>query len=493
MSKKWLLIIIAVLSIILLGGLGAASLQSNDDISATEPASDPNDEALQAVKYVDGDWRVAQIKPTELKRSGDLQLIDSDGFWTLKRLGYFEVVFPCQDKVEAIAVQYLLPDDVSQGPDHWYKLHLNMQVKFSEQSGNGTCEITANANQRAANSVTFNSMKQDDTTLISLGSDEFSSTLVRDIALSEYIPAYFLEVNGLQSGLNTMTFLLIQRGEMKVQSLRVLDNTSIERTSATPDDSKQKTDMRKYARGLNENDATLAENIAFSDAGVQELIAGKKYQVDFTGEWDFPQVKSRTVRVDISLDKVYQIDYDWPWPPTPVSDQPNHINCWVREMTLIADMDRQVVLGIMPARHPLLIDPGDLPPELQPQGYQPSNKPVIPKLTEEERAKALQIALANDQIRQLIDGIDIAVDPETDIGVWHDGNRKIGAGVVIDLGTARWVETDWPCVEYDENNSPKDRMVHVALSVNGVSVLIDLERQKVVAIIPHEIPEEVGK
>lgn len=499
MSRKWVLMVIVV-AIFLLIGLGFAGVYNTGAVSAGEPASgttsEPKDGALQAVKYVGEDWTVAQIVPTEEQRNRDLQLIYSDGFWTLERLGYSEIVFPCQDRVEAIAVQYLLPDDVAQGPDHWYILHLNMQIEFSEQSGDGSCEVVAEANQLPATSLTFNSVTQDGATLISLGSNEFSSTLVHDIALSQYMPSYSLEANGLQPGLNTMTFLLIQRGDIKVQSLRVLSTTSIERTSVIPEDLKQGIDMRQYARGLNAEDDALAKQIALHDTRVQELIAGKGYQVDFTGEWDFPQVDSRTVRVDISLDKVYKIEYDWPWPPPPVSDHPTHATCWVREMTIIVDMDGQVVLGIMPERHPLLIDPADLPPELRPPGYQPSTKPAIPELTEEERAKAVQIALANAQILELTYGTNIVVNPKTDVSVWYASKelKKIGAAVEIDLGSPRWVEADWPCAEYDENKYDypyyNDRVVHLALSVSKVSVLVDLGQQKIAAIIPYE---EVGK
>jgi len=502
MKRKWVLMVIVV-AIFLLIGLGFAGVYNTGAISAGEPASgtayEPNDGALQAVKYVGEDWRVAQIVPTEKERNRDLQLIDSDGFWTLERLGYSEIVFPCQDRVEAFAIQYLLPDDVAQGPDHWYYLHLNMQIEFSEQSGEGSCEVIADANQRTANSLTFNSVTQDGATLISLGSNEFSSTLIRDVELSQYMPGYNLETNGLQPGLNTMTFLLVQRGDTKVQSLHILGNTSIERTSAIPEDLKQGTDMRRYARGLNAEDAALAKKIALSDTRVQELTAGKGYQVDFTGEWDFPQIDSRTVRVDVSLDKVYQIEYDWPWPPPPISNNPTHMTCWVREMTIIVDMDRQVVLGIMPERSPLAIDPADLPPELQPPGYQPSTKPVIPQLTEEERNEAVRIALGDVQIRELTKGMTITVDPKLDVGVWHTTKelRKIGAAVEIELGAAKWVEADWPCAEYDENKYDfpyyKDRVIHVASSVGKVTVLVDLGQQKVAAIIPLEVSEEVGK
>ena len=111
---------------------------------------------------------------------------------------------------------------------------------------------------------------------------------------------------------------------------------------------------------------------------------------------------------------------------------------------------------------------------------------VIPRLTSAERARAVEIALADSRVKELLEGKKYAVE---EVGVWHTADlEKLGASVYIRLEREYQIEYDWPVIKWDEESptSPLGREVRdrAALPVQGLDVLVYLAEERVVAIMP---------
>lgn len=225
---------------------------------------------------------------------------------------------------------------------------------------------------------------------------------------------------------------------------------------------------------------------------MQKLLNGRSYTIGPVSSWDIPQQPGREARVDISFNQIYQIEYDWPWPPLPIREELHHATLWMQEMTIVVDLEEGIVLGIMPERHPYAINPENLPAEKLPPGYMPQPKPEIPKLTENEEVKAKEITLSDPRVQELIEGKDYEVAPEGRIGVWHASKdlQKIGATLEIVFKEPYWIEYDWPGKDYNEERYSfpyyRERTFHQALWVKSLMIDVDFGEGKVVSITPFE-------
>jgi hypothetical protein len=114
--------------------------------------------------------------------------------------------------------------------------------------------------------------------------------------------------------------------------------------------------------------------------------------------------------------------------------------------------------------------------------------PPIPELTEEERDKALEIAMSDERVTTLLEGHPYTVEA---VGVWTTPKslRRVGAGIVLSFAQPISVEGDLPYVDYggDEYGAAWDEyregIAHVASdSATEMHVMVDLARGQVVAI-----------
>lgn len=179
-------------------------------------------------------------------------LIDSPGIWTLERLGYSDIVFPCKENWEEFSVHYLLPEGASQGTDGWYIVHLNFQIEFSEDSECGVCYVQASCNDSAGMMVelvtrrtVYGSLIVSWSTLDLInGYMSYStSSLLVEITSSNYIT-----YDGVKPGLNTLTFSLqvLEGSRTRVKSLRILSTSGIEYTRTSPPKLSLKVDLPKH-------------------------------------------------------------------------------------------------------------------------------------------------------------------------------------------------------------------------------------------------------
>ncbi len=113
-------------------------------------------------------------------------------------------------------------------------------------------------------------------------------------------------------------------------------------------------------------------------------------------------------------------------------------------------------------------------------------KPNIPELTEDERSEAISIATNDPFVAQILVDREYSV---ASVGVWHTGDLKIGAGVILALAQTATLELDWPTIDYDraELTTPPYQQYtehYVATGVRRLVIMVDLQHGQVVSVAP---------
>ena len=244
---------------------------------------------------------------------------------------------------------------------------------------------------------------------------------------------------------------------------------------------------------LAETDRARALAIALADPEVQELLQGKGYEVAEMWPMDappkdmpggptgVPMEPYAEAWMNLRLDKVYQIEHDWPWMPDnhwrdAVELWPRHLNMAVRTMCITVSLEEGRVTGICPT-----IQAHDLYYWVGPPSILENTTPA--PLTQEEKSLAKDMALADPRVQELIRDKSYAV---VSAGLSHAGARKLGAMVAIDLGELYQIEYDWPVAEYheDEEGQPyfTEYTFHNALPVRTLLITVNFGQQKVISI-----------
>lgn len=136
MKRKSALTLLAVMGMLAAGAFGFLHLHSNGMNQVAFAG-----QSLESVKVMSESGDAIDLMPLLAQRQGQPREIDKSGAWSLTRLGYSDLVFPCTERFEAIQMEYTLPEDAAQGPDKLYAMALIFHIKFSANSENGTVEI----------------------------------------------------------------------------------------------------------------------------------------------------------------------------------------------------------------------------------------------------------------------------------------------------------------------------------------------------------------
>lgn len=432
-------------------------------IATVAALGDSQPPAPGGIRLVAEDGNVTEISPIIAERSGDPRLLDSQGRWTLEDLGYSDLTLPCRERLEAIVVDYILPEDAAQGPDKWYVLNCQIDIQFGEASEKGEVEVSASTNGAPGGMVHFQTESFDSYAVarwMESGIEyQVTSSEVAHLSYSIYLRDADMAWAGVKPGRNALAFRLAQYDGAEVKALRVSSSTSVEVTTVPPPGYKVlfAADLPK----LSAEDESRAVSIAMSDPTTQQVLQGKVYDIEYVGpcEWPF---SAGNARLDLVFKIPHQIQLDWPWPPVPIRDEPMSGNLWVRRMTIAIDLQKGTVTGVSPCGQ--LLPPANAAPN-----------PQIPTLTEEEKSRAKQLALAEPEIQALLSGKTYAVGcrcgdshPDSRIGVWHDESlQKLGACLEICFDKA-----------YDIEYADSQYMAR------SLFVLVDLNEGKVVHIMP---------
>jgi hypothetical protein len=101
----------------------------------------------------------------------------------------------------------------------------------------------------------------------------------------------------------------------------------------------------------------------------------------------------------------------------------------------------------------------------------------IPEVTREEKQRAVEIALDDPTVQQLLAGRDYEIAPGGKIGVWHDGKVKLGVSFQIDFDRPYTIDLALP--KYMSESCS------VTCEVEGIIVDVLLEENRVATIIPR--------
>jgi hypothetical protein len=101
---------------------------------------------------------------------------------------------------------------------------------------------------------------------------------------------------------------------------------------------------------------------------------------------------------------------------------------------------------------------------------------VIPEVTGEEKQLAVEIAMADATVQQLLAGKEYVIAPEDRIGVWHSGSTKLGVAFEIEFAQIYFIDMDLPRYPGEP--------VHVSGEVEGVIINVLLEENRVAEITP---------
>jgi hypothetical protein len=111
-----------------------------------------------------------------------------------------------------------------------------------------------------------------------------------------------------------------------------------------------------------------------------------------------------------------------------------------------------------------------------------NKRPLIPEVTAQEKNRALEIALADATVRQLLEGKKYQIAPSGKIGVWHEGETILGVSFQIDFDKSYFVSTLLP--KYQAESA------WMTGEIDGVIIDILLNEGRVANIIPKSPASE---
>lgn len=474
MKRKSALTLFAVMGMLAAVAFGILRMRS-DAVSQVAFAG----QSSESVKVMNESDNAIDLMPLLAQRQGQPRKIDKSGAWSLTRLGYSDLVFPCTERFEAIQMEYVLPEDAAQGPDKLYAMALEFRIKFSAHSENGTVEIAALTNGARCAAQSLETKKSDGTLAVNWtdkdGVPRSTSSLAVDVDASALLRDAYLWFTGVKPGLNTLTIRLSEYEGVSVESLRVSRNSGIQVIDASSPTNGA--DILSELPKLSSSDESKAKTIALTDHRIQELIQGKDYEITLTTPQDWGEAGTGDARVDLRFKVAHQIEYDWPWPPPPAGTKPLSGNFWVRTLTIAIDLEREVVTGISPIPQPIALEPI--------QGVE------TPSLTEGEKGEAKSVALADPTVGALVAGKQYKVGqcydditPDTRIGALYDENmKKTGAALEIWFDRAYTI-TDWGSVKSDSSTGAYVDVPLRTTAVRGIQVCINQKDAKVDCIVP---------
>jgi hypothetical protein len=165
--------------------------------------------------------------------------IDGYGFWSLRRLGYGDVVLrenPRTAKTQA-ALTFRLPPGAKEGPGHWYIIRLHFRAEVRPDALPGEFNVAADTNDRTCASIIFDVTRQanrpyvvsDALGLVNGVERIRGPSLVREVDFRN-----FLVIPGVRPGLNVLTLDLTSNAVPMVRRVRVYADSGIELSRAGP-------------------------------------------------------------------------------------------------------------------------------------------------------------------------------------------------------------------------------------------------------------------
>jgi hypothetical protein len=373
---------------------------------------------------------------------------------TLEELGYPDLEIAGGEEGESPAIEYTLPDDGTQGPDKWYIIDFHFLIEFEEDTGGGFCDVQA----VPLGSVQFETIKVNDSPYIRIvGNDPASSSSTRmDIRYYAYIPQGIIV-----PGKNEITFKVEQSQRAKVKSLTIYNDTSIELTSVPPyDESTPPPEAIETFYGVSPELTAKLERICLADPRIEELVKDREYILVVDGHTI--ENKDYNLALGVRLKDNITSEQFQEWMNGGRQDS-DIIREYVGVLDIgysasydiVIDMEKEAVIELIKREKP---DSG------------------IPELTPAEKQRAVEIALADATLRQILEGKEYDIAPDG-IGVWHSGTTKLGAVFEVYFKQTYKIDCELPRYQstpYQYSGEAGKLMVGVLLEENRVAEIIPL-------------------
>lgn len=365
-----------------------------------------------------------ELRQFEIYENDHIKDIERSVVMTLEQLGYPDLTLSGGEESEAPSVEYLLPQDATQGPDTWYIVHLHFLIEFDAATGGGFGSVAAKG---ASTSVQFETLRVNDSPYIRISGEPATSTSTR----MEVRYYNYMSLRSVKPGLNVMTFSYKEYQGTKIKSLTIFNDTGIESTTVPPSESQAE-------RKLSQEEQEKAEELAFSDPRVQELAEGKEYAVRITKANGIPRPSDAPPDDDIEVRLVFARTYM-------IEDVE------ATALDIFVDLNEGKVTYLFP---------------LSSSG--------MPELTESVREKAVNIALSDADVQNLLEGKNYEI---TRIGPSQGGPvGRLGANMDITFDKAYPFEGDFPY--FPEEREFLDK------PVEGIEVFVNLKEERAVQIWP---------
>jgi len=186
--------------------------------------------------------------------AGQSAVLDGPGVWTLRDLGYSDIVMPAGGGTVIPSpsgiplrttepVTYLLPDGAAQGPDIWYLMHFHFEIEFQEDTQGGSAEVATMINFDGSPSfgtsaaIEFMPVVRNGALTVdwdALGLTDGRQTGSSESGRVEMQFSNYLSNAGVRPGENSILFVLREYEGVKVAALHVFDDTSIEVSPLSP-------------------------------------------------------------------------------------------------------------------------------------------------------------------------------------------------------------------------------------------------------------------
>jgi len=317
-----------------------------------------------------------ELKKFEIYEPERLRDAERSVVTTLKQLGYGDLTINGGEAAETPVIEYMLPDDATQGPDTWYLMNFHFLIEFEEDSGSGFCNVRA----KPGASVQFETLRVNDSPYIRISGEEAASTSTRiEVRYHNY-----LSLRGVRPGKNEMSFTYKEYQGAKIKSVTVFNDTAIEVTNVSPSASDEEIKVSPQ-------EEEKAREIAFGDPRVQELVEGKEYAVRITSADGILRSLGEPPDDDIEVRLVFAQNYM-------IED------IEATGLDIFVDLDEGAVTYLFP---------------LGLNG--------MPELTASTREKAVEIALADARLQRELEGKPYAVER---VGITMGGPvGRLGANI----------------------------------------------------------------
>jgi len=397
---------------------------------------------------------ITELKKFEIYENERIEDAERSVVATLEQLGYGDLALAGGEEAETPVIEFTLPDGATQGPDTWYIINFHFLIEFEADTGGGFCNVRA----KPGASVQFETLRVNDSPYIRIpGNEPISSTSIRmEVRYYNYMPE-----SGIRPGENEMAFSFKEYQGARVKSVTVYSNTAIETTALSPRSAEASSPAPEGYEpfyGVSPELTERLERICLADPAIQGLIEGREYS--FTVDGHTVAGKDYNLAVGVRLEDDIGSERFQEW-----MDGGRQDSDIIREYVGVLN------IGYNEKYHITIDIEREMVSELL---EEESAGPGIPEVTAEEKQRAVTISLADTTLQQILAGKEYQIAPEG-IGVWHEGETKLGAAFEIQFDQPYQIASELPRYQNDTyyySGEAERLMISVLLEENRVATII---------------------